>query len=82
MSTAIEKSAERMGLEQALSLFAAADTTPELRRDALSLLMDRKALSNRDDQGVALAVRAGRDLVLKAASEDPEPGYLSGPMQI
>jgi hypothetical protein len=76
MSTAIQKSEhERMGLEQALSLFAAADTAPELRRDALSLLMDRKALSNRDDKGVALAVHAGRDLVLKAASGEPEPGY-------
>lgn len=76
MPTTTQKSAyEPMSLEQALSLFADSGAAPELRRNALSLLIDRKALSNKNDQRVTLAVRAGRDLILKAASGESAPGY-------
>jgi hypothetical protein len=76
MATAKHKNEdERLGVEEALSLFAAPNTEPELRRDALSVLMDRKALSNKDDDSAAHAVRAGRNLLLRTAVEEPDPGY-------
>lgn len=76
MATAKHRSEdERMSVEEALRLFAAPETTPEQRRDALSVLMERKALSNKHDDSAALAVRAGRGLLLRSAADEPEPGY-------
>lgn len=72
MADAQDNIEKKLSVDQALALFADVATSPEMRRDALSALMEQKALAKKQSESMVLA---GRALLLQAAVSEKEPGY-------
>jgi hypothetical protein len=64
MAHARDNTEKKLSVDEALALFADAATSPEMRRDALSALMEQKALAKKQSESMVLA---GRALLLQAA---------------